>query len=373
MGPRPSGPVWPILRRLFGYMRPYTKALVGVIAVMLATTLIGLVPPWLIRYSVDRFILTGEYRRVWGVAAILLGISLAQGGIDFLRLYVMAYIGQKIVFGIRSAIFEHLSQLSFSFYDKARTGDLMSRVTADVDVLSDFFGRAAPIVITNFLTLIGILVVLLIWNLKLGLLYLFFLPLIVHGMLVYAKRLRPALGMVRRRLAGLTEALQESLVGILVIKLFGRETFEEKKVDRQSKGFLQISIETTKIAALWMPYVYVVMGVSMALVLWFGGRGVIQGAISLGTLIGFTTYISMLVRPIRQTGMMLSVLMRSVAAAERVFAMLDIQPEIRDAPDAYPLPKVTGHVRFEGVSFAYDGVHNVLQDIYLEAKPGEMA
>jgi ABC-type multidrug transport system fused ATPase/permease subunit len=346
--------------------------LFGVLIAMLATTAIELAPPWLIRYSVDRLILGGHPERIWWLAAGLLGISLVQGGIDFVRLYLGAYTGQQIVFELRNALFEHLSRLSFSFYDKARTGDLMSRVTADVDVLSQFFARAVLIVITNILLLLGMLVILFIWDVRLGLLYLLFLPLAGHAMWVYSQRVRPAMGRVRRKLADLTATLQESLVGIQVVKLFGHEGLEEKKADGQSKGLLKANIETGKISAFWMPYVNVLMGLSMGLVLWVGGRGVIRQTISLGTLIGFTAYLSMLLRPIRQTGMMLNAFMRSVAAAERIFEVLDIPSDVQDAPGAYPLPAVTGRVRFEGVHFSYDGRSEVLHDIQLEAQPGEM-
>ena len=246
----PSAPVWPTLRRLLRYMKPHAGVLAGVVVALLATTVAELAPPWIIRRSIDRYILGGQPDRIGWAAAGLLALSVAQGGIDFVRLYLAARIGQRIVFGLRSAIFEHLSRLSFSFYDQARTGDLMSRVTADIDVLSDFFGRAAVIVSTNILTLVGILVVLTIWDWRLGMYYLCLIPPIVYGMWTYARRVRPAIGRVRRKLADLTAAAQESLVGILVVKLFGREAFEEKRVDRQSRAFLQANIETSRITSL---------------------------------------------------------------------------------------------------------------------------
>jgi ATP-binding cassette subfamily B multidrug efflux pump len=373
--PGPSGPVRLILRRLLRYMRPHAAILSGVVLAALATTAVELAPPWIIRLAVDRFILEGRAAEVWWAAGGLLVLSLVQGGVDFLRLYLTAYTGQRIVFEIRNAVFEHLSRLSFSFYDRARTGDLMSRVTADVEVLNNFFGRAAVIVLTNLLTLAGILGVLLAWDWRLGLVYLGLLPLIVLGMWAYARRVRPAWRRVQRQLAALTGRLQESLTGILVVKLFGRETFEQMRAEAQSRQVLQANVETARIASLWMPYATVVMGVGTGLVLWVGGRNVIAGAISLGTLIGFATYIQMLLRPIRQTGMMLNVVMQSLAAAERVFEVLDTRPDVQDDPGAHPLPPIEGRVRFEGVRFAYDGGsegRHALFDVDLEAAPGEM-
>ena len=356
-------------------MRPHAAILTGVVLAALVTTAVELAPPWIIRLAVDRFILEGQTEKIWWAAGGLLALSLVQGGIDFLRLYLTAYTGQRIVFEIRNAIFQHLSRLSFSFYDRARTGDLMSRVTADVDVLNNFFGRAAVIVLTNLLILVGILGVLIAWDWRLGLVYLGLLPLIVLGMWAYARRVRPAWRRVQRQLAALTGTLQESLAGILVVKLFGREVFEQERVGWQSRMVLQANLETARIASLWMPYASVVMGVGTGLVLWVGGRNVIAGVISLGTLIGFATYIQMLLRPIRQTGMMLNVVMQSLAAAERVFEVLDTQPDVQDAPGAYPLPPVEGRVRVAGVSFAYDGGPDgtaALRDVDLEATPGEM-
>ncbi len=373
--PQLSGPVWPTLRRLLGYMGPHTGVLLGVLVAALATTAIELAPPWIIRLSVDRYILGPQPERIWWAAGGLLALSVVQGAVDFGRLFLSAKTGQRIVFDLRNDVFEHLTQLSFSFYDQARTGDLMSRVTADTDVLSDFFSRAAVIVLTNVLTLIGILIVLLSWDWRLGLLYICFVPFIVHGQWIYARRVRPAMVRVRRALSALTNALQESMAGILVIKLFGRESFEQQKIDRQSTKYREANIGTARITSLWMPYANVLMGVATAAVLWVGGGGVIAGIITLGTLIGFTSYIQMLLRPIRQTGMMLNVVMRSLAAAERVFEVLDTEPDVRDVPGAYRLPPVEGHVRYEGVTFAYDGGPDgvdALRDVDLEAAPGEM-
>ena len=374
--PGPQGPIGPILRRLLTYMRPHTWLLIAVVMAAILTTAAELAPPIIIRRAVDRLILGDQGHLIWWAAGGLFALSLVQGGIDFLRLYLTAYMGQSIIFEIRNAVFEHLSRLSFSFYDQARTGDLMSRVTADVDTLNSFFGRAAVIVLTNALTLVGILGVLIAWNWRLGLVYLACLPLIVHGMWIYARRVRPAMGKVRRKMADLSDALQESLAGALLVKLFGREAFERRRVDQQSKGLLHAQLDTSRITSLWMPYANVVMGVATALVLWFGGRSVIVQVISLGTLIGFTTYIQLLMRPIRQTGMMISMTLQAMAAAERVFEVLDTQPDIQDAPNATPLPKVEGHVRFENVSFAYNsGKGNdveALRNVNLEARPGEM-
>jgi len=226
----PVGSITPILKRLLVYLRPYSKLLIATIAAALFTSVIELSPPWIIRIAVDQFIMKGETQRIWYAAIGLLVIAFIQGGFDFLRLYLTAYTGQRIVFKIRNAVFQHINQLSFSFFDEARTGDLMSRVTSDVEILNNFFGRAAVIVITNLLTLVGILFVLFIWNWQLAFVYIALIPLIVLGMWAYSRKVRPAWKRVQRQLAALTETLQESLTGITLVKVLGRESYEKKRV-----------------------------------------------------------------------------------------------------------------------------------------------
>jgi ATP-binding cassette, subfamily B, multidrug efflux pump len=371
----PVGSITPILKRLLVYLRPYSKLLIATIAAALFTSVIELSPPWIIRIAVDQFIMKGDTQRIWYAAIGLLVIAFIQGGFDFLRLYLTAYTGQRVVFKIRNAVFQHINQLSFSFFDEARTGDLMSRVTSDVEILNNFFGRAAVIVITNLLTLVGILVVLFIWNWQLAFVYIALIPLIVLGMWAYSRKVRPAWKRVQRQLAALTETLQESLTGITLMKVLGRESYEKKRVGLKSKKVLAANLETSQIASFWMPFANVIVGIGTGLVLFVGGRSVISDTLTLGELIGFTTYLSMMLRPIRQTGMMLNIVMQSLAAAERVFEIFDIQPDVRDAPNAYPLPPVKGYVEIQNVSFAYkqaEGDSKALHNISLSAKPGEM-
>jgi ATP-binding cassette, subfamily B, multidrug efflux pump len=299
-------------------------------------------------------------------------LAVFHGTSDFLRLYLTAQLGQRAVFRIRTALFAHLSRLSFSFYDSARTGDLVTRTTADVDTLSQFFGRSATIILTNVLFLIGILVVLVSWDWLLAIAYLAMLPFIGLGMAVYARTVRPAMGKVRQQLSALTSHLESTLSGILVVKVLGREPYETKRFEQASAGYRRASIAAIKITALWMPIAGVIMGVGTGVVLLAGGYGVIQGGVSIGTLIAFTVYIGMLLRPIRQTGMMLSVTMRALAAAERVFEVLDTTPEIQDRPDARKLSVDKGNIEFRNVGFSYDSTHRAIDGVSFRIEPGEL-
>jgi ABC-type multidrug transport system fused ATPase/permease subunit len=246
---RPKGSIQPILQRLLIYLRPHTKLLLPTIGAALITSLIELSPPWIIRHAIDEFIIGDQPQRIWMAAVGLLLIALVQGGIDFLRLYLTAFTGQRIVFKIRNIIFEHINRLSFSFFDEARTGDLMSRVTSDIEILNNFFGRAAVIVITNILTLVGIFLVLMVWSWQLALVYLGLVPLIILGMWAYARKVRPAWKRVQQQLAAFTATLHESLTGIFLVKVLGHESYERKRVKQKSNQVLSANIETSRIAA----------------------------------------------------------------------------------------------------------------------------
>lgn len=367
-----SGPAWPILKRLSRYIRPHAGLFAATALTAVLAAAFELLPPFLIREAVDTSITGDDGGLVWLWAAGLLGVSLVQGGVDFLRLYLTALVGQKIVFRIRNDLFTHLNRLSFSFFDRAGTGDLMSRVTSDTDVLSMFFGRAGIIVLTNALFLVGVMVVLFSWNWVLGAVYAAMMPVMVLAVRIYAGRVRPAMGRVRRTLGQLGSTLQGTLAGIAAVKVFGRESFEEERFDSSSSSNLSAGIETARIQSLWMPFMNVFIGIGTGIILWVGGYGVIRGRITLGTLIAFTAYLGMLLRPVRQTGMMMNVIMRSLAASERIFEVMDTTPEIADTPGAVPLSNVEGRVEFRGVSFSYDGRNRVLEDVSLEALPGEL-
>ena len=362
----------PTLLRLGGYAKNHWLKITWAMLSVLIATGLGLVPPWLIRYGVDNLILNKRKPKyLFILGSVMVGTALVKGVFDFIKSYVSEYIAQNIIHDIRVKLFRHLYNLSFSFYDEARTGDLMSRLTADADSLRKFLGKVSVYVSSNILTIFGILAVMFVWDYSLGILYLLMLPFMVFGMTVYANRVRPMFKKVRKRFAKLTHMVQENFVGIEVIKLFGREKEEEKKFNRQNQEYININLEAAKVSAFWMPYVNFLMGVGTALVVWYGGRLVINNVVTLGTLAGFISYISMLLRPVRQTGMMINASSQAVAAAERIFEVMDTTSEVKESPEAYKLPAVKGSVKYNNVSFSYDKSKEVLKNINLSIEPGE--
>lgn len=361
----------PTLVRLGGYARRHWLKIVGAMAAVLISTVLGLLPPWLIRYGVDDLILAGRTQQLLLLGLIMVGSALIKGLFDFIKSYVSEYIAQNIIHDIRVELYEHLNNLSFAFYDETRTGDLMSRLTADADSLRRFLGKVSVYVTSNLLTIGGIFVVMLVWDYRLGLLYLLMMPLMILGMTIYATKVRPMFKQAKRKFAKLTHFVQENFAGIEVIKLFGGRAMEEKKFNQQNQSYIDTKLKAAKVSAFWMPYVNFLMGLGTALVIWYGGQLVIREVVSLGILAGFISYIALLLRPIRQTGMMINFSSQAVAAAERIFAVLDKKPEVKEAADAYELPPVEGKVEFNNVSFAYEKGNQVLKDINLTVEPGE--
>jgi len=360
------------IRRLCGFLHPYLWQLITVALVIILTAGARLAPPWITRYTVDSVLPAGRPELLWYAGGTLLAASLLEGALVFLNRYTMEYVGQKVIFELRGRLFEHLSRLSFSYYDSVRTGDIMARITSDTEVLRRFFGFAVINLFSNLLVLAGVFFAMLIWDYRLALLYLGLVPFMYHAMKNYAFKVRPLWRVVRRQLAGLTEAVRETVAGIETVKLFAGEEAEIEKFAAENDGYYQSHLEAARISAVWMPYASFLLGVGSALVLWYGGRLVIRGGLSLGTLVGFTGYIAMLTRPIRQTGRIVDLVIRAVTSAERIFAILDTEPEIKDAPGAYELPEVTGRVEYADVEFSYDGQTPILKGVSFTAEPEEV-
>jgi len=363
--------LWPTLLRLGGYLYRHKVKVLGSVLAVLVSTVLGLLPPWLIRYGIDNYILEGAPEMLWLLAVVMLATAILKGVFDFAKRYIMEYIAQNVIHDIRTNLYQHLNNLSFSFYDYSRTGDLMSRVTADADSLRNFLSNAAVYITSNILTLMGILVVLFVWDYRLALLYVLMLPLMVMGMSIYATRVRPMFRRVRKKFARMTEMIQEDFTGIEITRLFGQEEREEKEFNIINQDYIDTNVEAARISAFWMPYVNFLMGLGTALVVWYGGRLVIQEVISFGILAGFTSYIALLLRPVRQTGMMINFSSRAIAAGERIFEVMDTSPEVQEAPDAYELPEIKGKVEYRDVSFSYTEGKEVLTDINVGADPGD--
>ncbi len=363
---------WRTLLRLLGYLRPYGWRVALAYGSMFAVIGLNLIVPWIVRDVIDRGLARGDRPFLLVAAGLIMGIALVRAVFGGLQMYFGEWLSFRVAYDLRNAIYRHLQRLSFSFYDSAQTGDLMSRVTADVEQTQRFTGMGL-MQLTNVLLLVSAVVIILLRaNARLALVALLPFPVLFFLVVRLSRTLRPLAHAIQVRLGRLGIVMQESLTGIRVVKAFAQEPHELEKFRRENEAFYRQRVTLVDRWVENFSTMQLFLAVGVGLVLWFGGREVLRGTVTVGTLFAFISYIGQLAQPIRQLGFLISRATDAVASAERIFEILDVPPDVRERPGAVELPKLRGHVRFEGVSFAYTEGHPVLHDISFEVRPGQV-
>jgi len=368
---KPKGKLIPIFKRLLRYVFINKKTMLLIIMGFLVSSVLSLTPALIVKLALDQYLIPEKTGYLIGAGAAIIVAALFQALIDFATRYYSEINGQKAVYTIRRQVYSHLMDLSFTYYDKARTGDLLSRITFDAETLQIFLGFASVTIVSNMMFVAGVFIVMLAWSIHLSLLYLIFVPFIFFGIARYAFGLRPASSKLRAVLGKMSSVIQEQIRAMQVIKTFGREKYSVKSCEKVNRQYMQAGFNAGKITSFWMPYVFVFIGLSTGIILWYGGSKVVSGSISIGILSGFITYMTMMMRPVRQTGMLTNQAMSAAAAAERIFEVLDIKSEVQNSPNAEELKNTQGLVEYKDVSFSYDKKTPVLSGVNFTAKPGE--
>jgi len=360
-----------LIARLAKYVLKHKGRLTIAVTAVLVVSLSGLVPPYLLKVAIDNYIVQGELTGLTFIAIILVAVYIINWFSDYERTYQISWLGQNMVNDIRMKLFSHLQDLSFSFYDKSEAGRIISRVTNDTDTLSMIFAQGIVTVLSDILTLVGIVVVMLWLSVPLTLATLVVIPILLLITLVFQSRLRRAYRMTRRKIAKVTSKLQESISGIREIQSFTRErdtieTFRQANIEN-----LQANVQAGRIFALLMPVIQIIGAIGTCIVLWYGGILTVGGGITLGILVAFLAYVTSFFRPIVNLTTFYNTVQSAMAAAERIFETMDTRPEIADAPEAVELPRVKGRIVFQNVSFGYNLSDPVLEDIDLSVEPGK--
>lgn len=375
-----------VLWRLLAFARRYWLAL----AFGLFSTIAGLgasfAIPYIVRAVIDKAIGRMDLRLLGVAAAGVIAISLVQGVFTFAQRYGMEYLAQKVIYDLRSVLYRHLQNLSFSFYDHAQTGQLMSRVTGDVETLRRFLGFGLLNLLSNVITLLAVLVILFTLDWRLAVLSMATIPPTIYVVSIFMRRVRPIYVSIQQQIAVITTRLQENLTGVRVVRAFAREEDEEARMDHENRDYLAKNLSAVRISAFFFPLINFITGAGTALVIWYGGQEVILGKMSLGSLVAFNTFLIMLVAPFRMMGWILNMAQRAQTSGSRIFEILDTEPEVRDLPEAKLMPQVKGEVEFDDVSFTYVGQAIpwlavsasgdkpeplIVHDISLRVRPGE--
>ncbi|GIV96298.1 MAG: lipid A ABC transporter permease/ATP-binding protein [Herpetosiphonaceae bacterium] len=360
-----------IARRLLGLLRPYPRQLALTMLFMGATALATLAVPYLIKQAIDRAIAAGDLEKLWPYIG---GLALA-GVITWLgtglRVYVTFWLGLQVTHDVRVRLFRQLQRLSLRFYNDTPLGGLMSRVQNDVDVLNELVSQGVANALSDLLTVVGIVVLMFAMDVELSLITFTILPVMVLLTAWWRVRARESYRAVRRAIGRVNAALQENVSGVRVVQAFGREERNLEQFDTLNCAHLQANIRSGLLSAFFYPAVDLLGAIGMAIVVLFGGLQLAAGAISAGVLVAFLLYVTRFFDPIRDLAQRYNTLQSAMAAGERIFEVLDLEPELQDAPGAVDLPPLRGEVRFDHVTFGYEEGASVLKDINLHVSPGE--
>jgi len=359
-----------VIARLPKYLAPVKLWLALGASGMVIRSLAALAIPYLVAVATD-FILEGDLGGLNIIAILCISAALLRWAGGYMETLFLSYAGQSILFRMRTEMFDHLHRLSMSFFDHTLVGKLMSRVQNDVSQIQQLLTSGILTIITSSLTLVGIACVMITMNARLALLTLTVVPVLAIMIFIWQKFARRAFIKVRQAISVVNAQLQEGISGVRVTQSLSREGRSFEEFNNVNQAHLGANINAVRLQALMAPTVQILSGIAFGLVLVFGGYQVLAGEMGPGVLIGFLLYIQSFFRPVFELTMLYTELQRAMASGVRIFELLDIEPEIKDSPDAIEMPTIKGEVKFNHLSFAYDSGVEVLHDIDLTVNPGE--
>ena len=362
----------PALSRAISYLKSYWPIAVGAIVSLLLVTAANLAIPQIIRWMIDYGITPGNMQVIILSALGLVGLALIRGVFNFTQSYWSEKASQNVAFDVRNDLFNKIQSLSFSYHDRAQTGQLMTRLTSDVEMVRQFTGMGLFQFINAIIMIIGSAVLMLLLNWRLALITLATLPLIFALIGRFLVTVRPLFEQAQARLGALNTVLQENLAGVRVIKAFAREPFEADRFQAANQAYLNTNLQTVRAFAINFPFVFFIFNLGTLAIIWVGGNMTISEQLSIGELAAFIAYLNFMIFPIMMMGMLSAMMARSTASARRIFDILDVESEVTDRSDAVPLPPIQGRVAFEGVGFRYfGGERDTLSDVSFVADIGQ--
>ncbi|RLI11846.1 hypothetical protein DRO35_04365, partial [Candidatus Bathyarchaeota archaeon] len=359
------------LSKLFKYIirRWYLLAITTVLIVI--STYINIYIPQLGGQVIKNIIEIGDFNALMWLVIQIIGFTGILGVVSFISRYVNGYFSQKIVYEIRNDAFRSIQRQSLGFFDRINTGQLMSRATTDTERIGRFLGFQFRMLVQTFLLLIGVVTSMIMIDWELTVISFLIVSLILVNFSIFGKKIRPVISKSREYFADITSTLWENISGIRVVRAFAMEDYERRKFQKPNNAYYEMMIKATSLRAIFLPLTGLIGGFVMVIVYWLGGMRVIEGRIGIDTLYVFSSYVSMLMRPMGMIGMIWTGYQRMAAAGERVFQIIETEPEVKDKPNAIELKNIKGHIKFENVYFGYERDKPILKNVNLEIKPGE--
>jgi len=361
-----------LMRRLVTYLRPYKAYVALALALILLESSLEVAFPWLTKIAIDRYIAAANIAGLTTIAVIYILLLLIRFVCASAETYVLQNTGQKIMYDMRMQVFRHLHTLAPSFYDKNPVGRLITRVITDVDVLNELFSAGIVSIFGDIFTLSGIMVAILVLNWELGLVTLSVVPLIFLTTAIFRRKARDSYRRVRIAIAKINAFLQEHITGMSVVQLYNRERKSARKFDEINNEHLLANLDGILAYSWFYPAIELLSSVAIALIIWYGGGKVIQGALTLGALVAFTQYSNRFFQPIADMSEKYNILQSAMASSERLFRLIDTPATIINSPHAIkPARPPKGEIEFRNVWFAYEDENWVLKDVSFHVHPGE--
>ena len=361
-----SVPDMVLFKRMIDYITSQRKETVWLVVAIIASTIINLLPPYLYSLAIDRYIDQLDTRGLYilgvGFVAVYLLIFVTQ----FAQQYLINWLGSRLELNMRMDMFKHLQRLSLDYYARNEVGSIVSRGTNDVDKITELVTSGVANVVADLLTLTGIIVIMLWMNWWLSLITFSVIPLMVTFLYIWGRRVRKVYRETRKTIASVSAKMEESVSGMKEIQSYSREGETRREFQRINRDNMEANVQAGQVMSAFWPAVSVFTAIGNFLVLWYGGGTVMTGALSVGVLFGFMGYLGRFFMPIQDLSGFWNSVQSALAAAERVFDIMDTPEGITDKPDAVDLPRLEGHISYENMSFRYEDDTPVLTDINLD-------
>ena len=361
---------WPTLRRAIGLMRDHRLVLIISIVLAIAGQVFTIAIPWATGRVVDEAMKPKDTDQLKYLIGLILVLAIGRFIIMYLRRIISGTMAVNIERDLRNLVYHHLLSLSFPFFDRNQTGQIMSRATVDLTTLRLYLGYGILFFTQHSVSIIAVMVVLFWMNPLIALMVLVIVPPLAILAILYSRRSQPIVTEAQQALAQVTTQAEESVVGVRVIKAFGQETQEVDRFRDRANDVFAWNVEATRLRAQYVPIMDFLPTISLALLIAVGGYAVITDRMSLGDFVTYSLLVALIVMPLRMLGSWIGDTQRFVASSQRIFQMLDMQPNIEDADDALPLPAGGGSIRFEDVTFGYRPEQPIVRDIDLNIAPG---
>lgn len=359
-----------IFRRLLNYAKPYAHWMLLALLLVLAITVLELYRPIIMGKVIDLFMEESDFGGVKNYALLYLAVLIASFLCNFGQTWILQMTGQNIIYNIRAELFEHAHKLSLRFFDITPVGKIVTRITNDVEALHEMYANILVRLIKNTVQIIGLAVMMLMLNVRIALFAFALLPFIVGLTFLFKRISRMTYRIARTKLTAINTYLSEHLSGMKVIQIFAREREKNAEFVRKSKDLYNANYREMMVFAIFRPSIYFLSIIALSIIIMTGGRSVLDGVITVGTLYTFIQYINSFFNPIQELAEQFGTLQSAMASAEKIFTLLDEEPAIVSKEDAVSLGKVKGRIVFDHVWFAYQGEDWILKDVSFTIEPG---